>query len=571
MALRGEKNPDSNSGGTLTLWVDGVKQESPIASNVSIIFETVIRAGRTETKVSSGAKKLVQGSTILVKWSNTKSVINLSSGESSQVALDKLGANACIRNKVTPAFDSCPHRYRYGYLEITSGSIGSNDSVADLNVVNILRLSDQYLYGLGEMPSSWHIEALKTQVIAARSFALIKSRTIQPYCNCNLDTTDGSQVFSGFSKEFAIYGDRWKQAVDQTIGTVGTVQADIGTQGQVIKAGSQVIAGYYSSSTGGMTQPRSEVWGTDTISWLVSVDDKWSQDPRVKNPNANWIDTISQETLVKNLNAKGINIPDIADIKVSSTYSSGGVKALKLLDSAGNVYYLNIGPDKDLSPDELRWVLGAKSTYILAISPTDVTVPGSPNVTAKKLKSVTKVNWPSKVIPPTDYAFSGKVSPAQLGTTVKLQVMSAGKWHTVSSATTNDRGSWSILWTGPLAGKHDLRITATNSEGSVKTSTNRVTMAGSISARSPKTAKRNATITVSGSVKPGIANIRVIVERKVGTGAWKKIATSTTDASGKWSVKLTAGSNPFVVSYRAKTTDARLGSIVSKTITTTFR
>jgi SpoIID/LytB domain protein len=95
----------------------------------------------------------------------------------------------------------------------------AGDSKVDLNVVNVLRLSDQYLYGLGEMPSSWHIEALKTQVIAARSFALIKSRSLRSYCECNLDTTDGSQVFSGFSKEFSTSGDKWKRAVDETVGT----------------------------------------------------------------------------------------------------------------------------------------------------------------------------------------------------------------------------------------------------------------------------------------------------------------------------------------------------------------
>ena len=253
VALQGEKHPDKSAGGELTLWVDGVKQTNIVAANTPIIFETVLVGKGAETKASVSGKAIAQGSKLLISWSNTKSLINLSSGTSAKTALSGLGTDSCTMNK-------CPHRYRYGNLEITSSSIGAGDSTIDLNVVNTLRLSDQYLYGLGEMPSSWHLEALKTQVIAARSFALIKSRSIQSYCDCNLDTTDGSQVFSGFSKEFSAFGDKWVQAVIETVGKSGSTAAERARSGLVIKNDKEIIAGYYSSSTGGKTQPRSEVW-----------------------------------------------------------------------------------------------------------------------------------------------------------------------------------------------------------------------------------------------------------------------------------------------------------------------
>jgi 5-hydroxyisourate hydrolase-like protein (transthyretin family) len=192
-------------------------------------------------------------------------------------------------------------------------------------------------------------------------------------------------------------------------------------------------------------------------------------------------------------------------------------------------------------------------------------VPGSTSATAKKLKSVTKVNWPTKTIVPSDYNFSGRVSPAQLGATVKLQRKSGGKWRTVSTATTNDKGAWSILWTGPSAGKHDLRITATNSKGTIRTSSKRVNMAGSIAIAAPKSANRNSTVTVTGSVNPGYANAAVIVERKLGSGKWKRIGTVATDASGNWAITHNVSSKKLTVSYRAKTSDSRLGVLVSKT------
>jgi 5-hydroxyisourate hydrolase-like protein (transthyretin family) len=178
------------------------------------------------------------------------------------------------------------------------------------------------------------------------------------------------------------------------------------------------------------------------------------------------------------------------------------------------------------------------------------------------------VNWPTKVIAPSDYKFTGKVSPAQVGASLKLQQRVGGKWKTVSTTTSNIKGSWAILWTGQSAGDHQLRITATNARGTIKTSTQQVTMAGSIAVSSPKTAKRNSKFKVSGSVNPGYEGVAVIVERKVGNGSWKKIATVKTDATGKWSITRTTSSNKLTVSYRAKTTDSRLGVLVSTSKTT---
>jgi hypothetical protein len=298
---------------------------------------------------------------------------------------------------------------------------------------------------------------------------------------------------------------------------------------------------------------------------LVTVNDPWSLDPRVKNGNTSWTATIDQATLVSRLRALGVNVADVWSMTVAGSYASGGISKINLSDSAGNITTLNIAPGQPVAPDGLRTLLGTKSTYISAITPGIATVPGSTSATAKKLKSVTKVNWPTKTIVPSDYNFSGRVSPAQLGATVKLQRKSGGKWRTVSTATTNDKGAWSILWTGPSAGKHDLRITATNSKGTIRTSSKRVNMAGSIAIAAPKSANRNSTVTVTGSVNPGYANAAVIVERKLGSGKWKRIGTVATDASGNWAITHNVSSKKLTVSYRAKTSDSRLGVLVSKT------
>lgn len=87
----------------------------------------------------------------------------------------------------------------------------------------------KYLYGLGEMPSDWPMEALKAQAVAARSYALRYAK--QGKCIC---TTQSCQVF--ISSKSKNPPSRWKKAVDET---KNEVLEDSG------------IIAYYSSTTGG--------------------------------------------------------------------------------------------------------------------------------------------------------------------------------------------------------------------------------------------------------------------------------------------------------------------------------
>ena len=540
VAVRGEFVPGLTTGGAFNVTIDS---NSPIAIAPGAVATFTTVNGLTD--VSSGGASIGSGTTITLSWNKTDTVMNVKSGTDAATAVAALGST-CIPS-------SCSNRYRYGTLELTSGTY--DDALADLVVVNTLRLSDEYLYGLGEVPSSWTDAAMQAQAIAGRSYAVRKTAT-RSGCNCQIFATTVDQSFVGYSKEIGTMGDRWVQAVNATIVDANTAY--------VVQYNGSTISTYYSSSTGGKSQPSSEVWGS-SFPYLVSVDDHWSKDSRVNNGNSTWIDTVDQASLVLRLRTQGVLMADVWSMTVAGNYPSGGISKLNLSDSAGNITTLTIAPGQPVTPDELRTVLGTKSTYISAITPGIETVPGSTSATAKKLKSVTKVNWPTKTILPSDYGFSGKVSPAQLGATVKLQRKSGGKWKTVSTATTNDKGAWSILWTGPSAGKHDLRITATNSKGTITTTTKRITMAGSIGISAPKSANRNASVTISGSVTPGYENVAVIVERKLGNGSWKQIGTVATDAVGNWAITHNTSSKKLTVSYRAKTSDSRLGVLVSKT------
>ena len=95
----------------------------------------------------------------------------------------------------------------------------------------------EYLYGIAEMPSSWDMDALKAQAIAARSYAY--RRTKNGGCIC---TTQSCQVFS--SSKSKNPPDRWKEAVKKTEDRI--IGGDISRSGY----------GWYSSTTGGYINNR---------------------------------------------------------------------------------------------------------------------------------------------------------------------------------------------------------------------------------------------------------------------------------------------------------------------------
>jgi peptidoglycan hydrolase CwlO-like protein len=85
----------------------------------------------------------------------------------------------------------------------------------------------RYLLGIAEMPSSWHIEALKAQAVAARTYAYRYKQQGTEIC-----TTQSCQVFLASKADNPPAA--WKQAVEETR---GKVLEDVVT--------------YYSSTSGG--------------------------------------------------------------------------------------------------------------------------------------------------------------------------------------------------------------------------------------------------------------------------------------------------------------------------------
>ncbi len=107
----------------------------------------------------------------------------------------------------------------------------SKDTGGDINVSGFgsMNFEEKYLYGIAEMPSSWHPEALKAQAVAARTYAYRYKQNGQAIC-----TSEACQVFSKSKSDSP--PDAWRDAVNAT-------------RGQVIED----VVTYYASTHGGFT------------------------------------------------------------------------------------------------------------------------------------------------------------------------------------------------------------------------------------------------------------------------------------------------------------------------------
>lgn len=132
------------------------------------------------------------------------------------------------------------------YPEMSSITINDNSGTRSI------LFEDDYLMGIGEMPSCWGdpqhggLEALKAQAVAARTYAIAATANGQ----ASICTDQRCQVYTGSAKVNGQCGQYWKQAVDSTRGLV------VLSQGQPIQA-------WYASTAGGFTLSSKDVWGED--------------------------------------------------------------------------------------------------------------------------------------------------------------------------------------------------------------------------------------------------------------------------------------------------------------------
>jgi SpoIID/LytB domain protein len=217
------------------------------------------------------------------------------------------------------------NQYKYGQIVFKSVK---NLLSSYLAVTNTLRLHDEYLWGLGEVPSSWPAAALEAQAIAARTYALGKLSRLKPECDCNIYNTTVDQNFVGYVKETeAIYGIKWKEAVNRTF-----FDAD---NALTVTLSGKPISAFYHSSSGGVTQNVRDVWGSP-IAYLQGVPDPWSLDPQINRRYALWSRFITQEMM-----AQAFGLSNVISYTINARTPTGSVSSITAISSNGSTATLS--------------------------------------------------------------------------------------------------------------------------------------------------------------------------------------------------------------------------------------
>lgn len=194
-----------------------------------------------------------------------------------------------------------------------------------ITAVNYVEL-EEYLYSVvgAEMPSSWGIEALKAQAVAARSYVLYQR---QNSANAIFDVgnTTAWQVYGGLEKEAA----STRAAVDAT-------------RGQVLTYNGQIINAVFHACAGGYTENVEDVWSSP-LPYLRA-----KQSPDANVPECQWTQNFTSQEFASDMGYQG------SVYNISTTLDNRGrVATLTIEGSAGTV---------TMSGEDVRKKLGIRST-----------------------------------------------------------------------------------------------------------------------------------------------------------------------------------------------------------------
>ncbi|WP_391207995.1 SpoIID/LytB domain-containing protein [Psychrobacillus sp. L4] len=245
------------------------------------------------------AYKAFQGAYFVNEFTNADGELWYSVTDEQGVSSWVPSSSATVGSVVNQPLGKTPSGTQY------RGSFSVVKSGANVQIANRLDL-ENYLKGVipNESPASWHIEALKAQAVAARSYTLSKSGI--------LSSTTKDQMYKGYSSEQK--------------STNSAVEA---TTGLVIKSAGKLVQAYYYSTSGGRTANIGEAWDTAQVPYFVSVDDSIE-----KSPYSNWSVSIPASNILTKFGFNA-STDQLLDVKITKGGSNGEVTAVSIVTSAG--------------------------------------------------------------------------------------------------------------------------------------------------------------------------------------------------------------------------------------------
>lgn len=189
-----------------------------------------------------------------------------------------------------------------------------NNTAVAINLIDL----ESYLLSVlpSEMPSRWHVEALKAQAVAARTYALSrrKKRADEPW---HVVATTADQVYKGWQRPVG----NVEQALRETRGVVMTHQGTIFTA-------------YYSSTCGGHTGPPARILTAQDAAFIEGRDCPFCVDSKYHR----WEARIPREELA---GAVSVSPPLKIDV-----HTAGPEKTATEVTIKGRGGALDMSPDR---------------------------------------------------------------------------------------------------------------------------------------------------------------------------------------------------------------------------------
>jgi stage II sporulation protein D len=381
----------SNYRGILEHYYGGTTLSAAPGAPVRVLLQPNDPYIRFRGATSVNGRSLRPGTTYIARRSGAGVSLKTTSGRRVGTFAGSLRASAGGGNPIRllgPALNSIRDGLYRGAIDVIPDGAG----VTAINVIDL----DPYLKGVvaGEMPSTWPLEALKAQAVAARTYALATRKTTGSFDQYP-DTR--SQVYKGVVGESVSSN----AAVDQTAGEILTYE------------GEPAVTYYFSTSGGHTENVEYSFVGSLSKPWLVGVPDPYDH----HSPYHRWQATFSSASLDRALGAPG----KFVRLKALQRGVSPRVVRAQVIGTRGT---------RTVSGPQVRAALGLRDTWF-----THVRVQSS----ARAPRSARPASWgPALRL----LALDGEFRPAPRSNRLSVQRKRGGRWHTIAHARTSRMGRY---------------------------------------------------------------------------------------------------------------------------------
>ena len=382
----------SNYTGILRHYYKGTRLGSSPSRAVRVLLQPDDPYIRVRGATSVGGRPLRPGSTYIARESRGRVLVTTASRR--RIGCFSTGVRFSGEDPMRllgPALNGISDGLYRGEVEIRTEGAG-------VTAINVLDM-DSYLRGVvpGEMPSTWPLEALKAQAVAARTYALATRKTtglFDQYADVR------SQMYRGVTAE-----------------SVRSDAAVRGTAGRVLTYGGAPAVTYYFSTSGGHTENVEYSFvGSLAKPWLVGVPDPYD----TQSPYHRWTARFSVATLDSALGAPG----RFRRVKVLQRGVSPRVVRARVIGSAGS--RIVTGP-------QIRAALGLRDTWMTFVRVSSTSRGGS--------RSLRPLAWGARLFSTT---VSGRFSPAPRRGVLALERRGGGDWARVSRVRTSASGRYRL-------------------------------------------------------------------------------------------------------------------------------